>query len=216
VGVELSKGLRIERYNMGRMAPAALRTSAAVLLLVASGCAGLGTWGDVLAGEVFGGANVTGEVRGVDTRRQEIQVRTDRNRDERVRYDDRTQVIHGGRRYAVRDLERGDRVRMRVVDKRSGRMYATVVQVEQSVRDRGSSNPSQARVERFEGTVARIDTGRGWFELQQARGGTVQVTLPYEPSRAVRDRFRRLRSGERVRIEGEVLNRSRVEIRRFL
>lgn len=177
----------------------------------------MGTLGDILsAGTVLGGREVSGELRSIDTRRQEIQVRNSLGRTDRIRYDTRTQVVYGTQRYNVRDLERGDLVRVRVDSDRDGRLHTSYIAVQQSARDRSGSSRSSARVQRLEGAVARVDTQRGWFELQQNRGGVVLVTLPYEPSRTVRDRFRRLRRGDRVRIEGEILNQTRVELRRFL
>jgi hypothetical protein len=187
-------------------------------LLGLTACAGMSTVSDVLAaGNVLGlGQEVSGQVRQVDTRRQQIQVEVSRGRTERLQYDGRTEVVYQQRRYSVRDLERGDYVRVRVEEPRRGQLYARRIQVQQSVRDQRGSPQANVRVQRLEGQVGRIDTQRGWFEVHPTRGDVVMVTLPYEPSRALRDRFRRLRRGDSVRIEGQQLNRTRMEIHRFL
>jgi len=194
------------------------RASAGALLLGLTACAGLGTVGDVLAGGgVLGlGNEISGEVRQVDTRRQQLQVEVSRGRTERISYDGRTEVVYRQRRYSVRDLERGDVVRVRVAEQRRGELYARRIQLQESVRDRRVGREANVRLQRIDGEVGRIDTRQGWFELRQNRGGTVVVTLPYEPGRGVRDRFRRLRRGDVIRIEGQRLNNSRVELHRFL
>jgi hypothetical protein len=193
---------------------------AGLTLFGLTACAGVGlaSVADVLgAGNVSGfGQEVRGSIRQVDTRRQQIHVEVARGRTERLNYDGRTEVVYQRRRYAVRDLERGDLVRIRVDERRRGEYYARSIQVQQSVSDSRTGSPGNVRVQRFEGMVGRIDTRQGWFELHQNRGGVVVVTLPYEPSRGVRDRFRRLRRGETVRLEGHPLNRTRVEVHRFM
>src|SRR5688572_12985406 len=85
----------------------------------ASGCAGVGmeTLADVLAGGGgLYGQEISGEIRQIDTRRQEIEVQSGWSGSEWVRYDGRTSVVAGQRRYDVRDLRRGDEVRVLVDD----------------------------------------------------------------------------------------------------
>jgi hypothetical protein len=204
---------------MSSVVSAAIRYLGVFALLLTSGsCAGMGTLADVLAttGGVSGNnRELSGEIRSIDTRRQELQIQTVWGRSDRVQYDGRTDVIYQQRRYSVRDLERGDVVRV-LVDNRGRDLYASRIQVQQSVRDRQARGGVNPRVERFEGSVVRIDTRQGWFELQQNRGPVVLVVLPYNPSRAVDDRFRRLSRGNRVRIEGYIVNGSRIELRRFM
>ncbi len=196
---------------------AAIRYLAIPALLVANAsCAELMTLSDVMA-STGGGYNreLSGEIRSIDTRRQELQIQSNRGRTDRVRYDGRTDVIYQQRRYTVRDLERGDVVRIQV-DSRGGDYYASRIQVQQNVRDRQVRGGVNARVERFDGSVVRIDTRQGWFELQQQnRGPIVLVVLPYNTTREIDDRFRRLRRGNRVSIEGYRLSESQVELRRF-
>lgn len=193
------------------------RAWALPLVLGITGCTGMGSLSDILAaGTGIGGTSgeIRGEIRQIDTSRREIEVLSGWGRSERVRYDGRTEVVYRQRRYDVRDLERGDLVAVRLDQDRDNR-YARWVEVEQSARERQVSGPGNG-IQRLDGTVARVDTQRGWFELQVGRGSPTLVTLPYQPNRSLQDRFRRLRQGERVRIEGEFLNPTRVELHRFL
>jgi len=189
-----------------------------LLLFGGSACAGMETLSDVLAprGGVYGSErDLTGEIRAVDTRRQEIQIESGFGRSERVRYDGRTEVVYQQRRYQVRDLERGDLVRVRV-EGRGGDLYARRVQVQQSVQDRSGRGQSASRVQRVDGSVRSVDNRRGSFEIRDRRGAVVVVFVDDNVSRADRDRFRRLRRGDRVRFEGELLNQRTFTLRRFL
>ena len=46
--------------------------------------------------------------------------------------------------------------------------------------------------------------------------GTLVVSLPYNPRSTDVDRFRRLRSGDNVRLSGRLLNAQRFELEQFL
>ncbi|MEX2584354.1 MAG: hypothetical protein WD766_13885 [Gemmatimonadota bacterium] len=204
---------------MAKLSRAAIPVLALSLLLVGvPGCAGvgLGSLADILAGGVLGGGDVSGEVRRIDERRQEIEVQSGWGGAQRVRYDRRTQVIYRQRRYDVRSLERGDLVRVRVENDRRGTPYTNLIYVEASVQDRrgGDRVGRNVRLERLTGTVYRIDDRSGSFELRMNRG-TVLVILPYDASRSTVERFRRLRRGNRITIEGYPIDRSRVELYRF-
>ena len=199
-----------------------LRTMAATaplaLLLGTSGCASMGSLDQILGdlgGGLYGG-DISGEVRQVDSRRQEIELTSGWGGSEWIRYDGRTEVIYRERRYDVRDLERGDQVRVRVDEGRRDRdRYASVIYVERSVDERRSDDRDYGRIERFDGRVREIDTREGWMEVEVDRS-LVLVELGYDPSRDVRDRFRRLRRGDRVRMEVQQTSDYRFELRRFL
>lgn len=208
---------------MRRTIGAARRLAPALALLLASGCAGLGGLGtleDVLGGMggLGTGDQVRGEVGYVDERSREIEVRTSFGRTTRLRYDSRTEVIHRDRRYSVRSLERGDRVEARVQERRDGELYADRIYVERSVRDGGGGGDygdgEEGRVQRFDGRAGWVDQQRGRFQLRSGHG-SYTVSLPYNPGRSTTDRFRRLRSGDSVRLQGELLGRDRVELVRF-
>lgn len=218
-----------------RIRPA--RNAALVLAALSlAGCAGMGTVADVLGG--LPGSQLSGEIRRVDERRQEILLRTSHGRSETVDYDRETRVLYGQRRYPVRALEPGDEVSIQL--RRSGRgdLRADYVRVERSVRDRRDSRyPAESRdrsrdwererdrredrdrergsVWRLEGRVGRIDRRAGWFELRSESRGSHVVTLSRRTGSSSIERFRRLRSGDRVRLEGRVADRGRVELLRF-
>lgn len=164
-----------------------------VLLLNAS-CAGVG-WGQILD-ETLGGLHgdeISGEIRHVDVRRQEIQLTSGWGRTDWIRYDRRTEVVYGNRRYRVRDLERGDRVRIALHQDRHRQPYARYIRVQQSRR-----HDRYDRVQRIDGRVRDIDPRRGYLRLTIERRRTVRLYLPYDPDRPLRDRFRRLREGDFV------------------
>jgi hypothetical protein len=197
--------------TIGRLAAAATLA----LATVAGGCAGHG-WEDVLHG---GGArnafDVTGEVNRVDARSGTMEIREDRGRNVRVRFDRGTRVVYQGRRYSPTALERGDFVTVRVERDRRGDLYARNVVVRRDARARtpGQATPSTAR-QTLEGRVGRVQRNDGRFELRTGQR-TIWVALPYRPHGSVEDRFRRLRQGDHVRVQGRWINNQRFEIERF-
>jgi hypothetical protein len=200
------------------------RPALALLLLASAGCAasGMGSIGDVLGG--MGGIpgtgdQVRGEIGWVDTRNRELEVASSLGSRTRLAYDTRTEVLYQNQRYGVGDLEVGDQVTARVQRGRQGdRPYAEQIYVERTSRDRaaaGNGRVGKGRVQRFDGQVGRIDARAGRFELRTS-GGSYTVSLPYNPRGSEVDRFRQLRAGARVRLEGELLAAGRVELSRFL
>lgn len=194
-------------------------------LLAVTACAstGLGMLGEVMSesrgipgGYGYGSARLRGEVQQVDRRRQEIRLRTWEGRWASVEYDSRTQVTYGRERYRPAALERGDVVTVRVREGARGRLYADRIEVERDVRDRGRrDDDGRGRVMTLEGRVARIDAGRGWFELRTQRSGSYLVVLGDDTSRGARERLYQVRSGSWVRVEGLQVERGRVELYRF-
>ena len=81
-----------------------------------------------------------------------------------------------------------------------------------------STGPSAGPLtnQRIEGTVGMIDGQRGLFEVRTPDLGTLVVSLPYNPRSTDVDRFRRLRSGDNVRLSGRLLNAQRFELEQFL
>lgn len=190
----------------------------ALALLVFAGCHepghidGPGDYG------TSGGNDVVGEVRYVDARAREIEVRSESGRTVIVRYDNRTRVTYRQKDYAVSNLEPGDYVAMRTQQDRDGRLYTDLVAVRESAQDRGGfgGRPgSPGRLDRFEGTVDYVDSRRGTFEIRD-RGRLVVVSVPFNAPRSVMDRFNRLRRGDFVRIEGRFSNPDRFDLESFL
>jgi len=200
-------------------------------VLAASGCAGgglggLGGLGDILAGAAGlpgsgqqgqGQGQVVAEIQGLDTQRQLIQVRTQNGQTGSLLYDRNTVVVYQQRQYQVSNLERGDVVAIQVQQTNQGSPYASRIDVQQSVQDRGgqSSGGGVGQVQQFSGRVGQVDRQRGMFQLQTSYSGNVVVSLPYNPSSAVVNQFNRLRSGDSVRLEGAEIGNGRVELYRF-
>lgn len=186
----------------------------------AAGCAGTG-WDDVLHGSPGRTSNeVTGTVSRVDSRDQTIRMRDDRGRDVRVRYDRRTRVTYRGRDYRPDALERGDLVTARLQRDRYGDLYTRQVIVRRDsrggrdARDRPDDRDVREGRQTIDGRVGRVDRDDGRFQLRTA-SGTVWVTLPYRPSGSIENRFRRLRQGDQVRVQGRWINDRRFELDRF-
>lgn len=189
------------------------RSLVAIALLSLAGCGNLGSLGQVLGGlgGPAAGSEVRGEIYTVDSRTQQLQIRTSDGQGVTLGYDSNTQVIFQNQRYAVANLERGDYVTARILQDNQGRAYTDLITVERSVSDNAGGTTRQI----FEGRVGSIDLQRGYFQLQLSSGVTYVVTLPYNPSPTDLDRFRRLRSGDLVSIEGSLLAQNRIELYRF-
>lgn len=201
------------------------------LAATAAGCAGNG-WDDVLYGsDRYGYASdIRGEVRDVGSR--SIELRTDRGRNERIRYDRSTNVRFRDRQYSINSLERGDWVTIRTHRQRNGDLYARTVLVQRSARadrrvyDRGRDDrvydrrtpPRRGDVytrTTLEGRVGRVDRSGARFELRGTREGTVWVTAPRAAARGTRERISRLREGQHVRLQGRFLSGNRFEVEGF-
>jgi hypothetical protein len=191
-------------------------------LLFFSGCAELGQIG--LPGDYgsWGGSDLVGEVREVDTRARQIELSTDAGRRFLVKYDNNTRVSYRQRDYAVANLEPGDYVAVRAQQDRDGRYFTDLITVKESVQERGGySGPSSGsgnvgRVEKLEGRVEYVDSRRGTLEIRDRDNRLVVVSLPYNAPRAVSERLNRLREGDYVRMEGRFLNRERFELENFV
>ncbi|HEU0301164.1 MAG TPA: hypothetical protein VFR37_16990 [Longimicrobium sp.] len=193
-----------------------------------SGCAGtnLGALGDILGGAMggMGGAGqqqgqLVVEVQGVDTRQQVIAVRTQQGQQGNVLFDQNTIVTYQNQQYPVTALERGDVVAMQVQQTQQGAPYASRIDVQQSVQERTGQTTGgvggTGQVQQMYGRVGQVDYERGMFQLQTQQG-TYVVQMPYNPGPATNDYFRRLRTGDTVRMEGTVVGNGRVELYRFI
>ena len=72
------------------------------------------------------------------------------------------------------------------------------------------------RLDRIQGRVEYVDNGRGTFELRDSRNRLVVVAVDFNAPKAVTDRFKRLRNGDQVRIEGRSVSVDRFELESFL
>jgi hypothetical protein len=194
------------------------RTTVAALAATAiGGCSQAGSLGNVLGsvlgGQTGGGSQVSGTIQNVDTRNQQINLRQSNGQGVSLVFDQQTKVVYQNQSYGVTSLEYGDQVTARVQSTQSGAYYTDLVQVDQPVAGSGGTT-STAQVYTLQGSVRRIDTQNGLFEI--ANGNTVlTVSMPYNPTRADQQRFQNLRIGDVAKFAGVYLNSSRVELRQF-
>jgi hypothetical protein len=192
-----------------------LRRGAAAALMFASIGACAGNLGNVLGGVLGGGTaqngQLSGTIRGVDTRSQLISIQESNGQTVPVTYDNQTQVVYQNQNYSPTALENGDRVTARV--QANGNSYYTdYVQVDQSVSSVGGSS---SNVQLLQGTVRQVDRRNGLFTVDINNAGTLTVTLPYNLSTNDVNRFNNLRSGQFVSFYGTYLNSSQIQLRQF-
>ena len=198
------------------------RTAAAALAFASLGaCSQAGSLGSVL-GSVLGGGGggasqnqVSGIVRSVDTRNQQISLQQSNGQTVGIGFDNQTKVVYQNQNYSVTSLENGDKVTARIQQTSNGAYYTDYVQVDASVQTTTGSGSTSAEVQSLQGTVRRIDVANGWFDVSMSSNVTVTVSMPYNASRTDVQKFQNLRNGDVVRFTGVYLNNSRVELRQF-
>lgn len=197
-----------------------MKTRAALTLIAAATLAACGAAREI--DDVLGGvfapptSQLSGEVQVVDTRNQQIQIRTSDGRTGYVNYDSNTRVLYNNQQYGVTSLERGDLVTMNVQTIDTNQVYTNEITVTQSAQDRaGTGTIDTGGLQQLEGTVGVIDRTRGTFELRSG-GSTTIVSLAYNATSTVRDRYNRLRSGDYIRLEGRWVGQSALQVERFM
>jgi hypothetical protein len=188
----------------------------AIALFASAACSNNSQLGDILGGVLGGGGNsqVTGTIAGVNTRLLQIGIQQSNGQTVTLNYDNNTQVTYQNRNYSVSSLEYGDQVTARVTSSNnsSSGYYTDLIQVNQPVNGAGGTSNN---VQTYEGTVRSIDRTNGLFTISANNYGTLTVSMPYNPAQADLNRFNNLRNGDYVRINGIMLNNSRVELRQF-
>ena len=192
------------------------RIGAMTLLVGALGaCANTGGLGGIL-GSVLGGnsqSQISGTVRGVDTRSQLITIQQSNGRTATVTYDNQTQVVYQNRNYPITALQYGDQVTARIQSTQNNVYYADLIQVNQSVSS--NTGTSGSNVQSVQGTVRQVDTRSGVFTIDTGGNVILTVSMPYSANNADQNRFQNLRSGDYVRFYGVFVNNTRVELRQF-
>jgi hypothetical protein len=191
------------------------RSAAAALMVAATACAG--NLGNVLGGVLGGGGasgnQLSGTVRGVDTRYQQISIQTSNGQTVPVSYDNQTQVVYQNQNYPATSLEYGDQITARI--QANGNSYYTdYIQVDQSVNN-GSGNVSSGNVQSLQGTIRSVDRRNGLFTVDIGNYNTVTVTMPYNASSNDVNRFNSLRNGDFVRFYGVYTGQSQIQLRQF-
>jgi len=193
-----------------------IRTGATGALMLVSFAACAGNLGNVLGG-VLGGGNtqnqLSGTIRSVDSRSQQISIQQSNGQTIPVSYDNQTQVVYQNQNYPATALEYGDQVTARI--EASGNAYYTnYVQVDQSVRANGSVS-TNGSLQLLQGTVRQVDRRNGLFTMDGNGYNTITVTLPQSISTNDLNRFNSLRSGDQVRFYGTYLSNVQIELRNF-
>jgi hypothetical protein len=162
---------------------------------------------------------IRGEVTQIDPGRREILVQTDDGRRQALPYDiNGTRVTYHGREYAIDSLESGDIIAFRFPYRSS---YVETIRVQEPVQARaGSRSAGRAalapRSTVVEGTVERVHPDLGAFDVKSPSGRMVTVSVPYNARTTDVDNFRRLRTGDYVRVEGEFVNPDNLQLLAFL
>jgi len=192
------------------------RGAAGALMLVSIGACASGQLGNILGGVVGNGSGsnqLSGTIRGIDSRSQQISIQTSNGQTVPVTYDSQTQVVYQNQNYSPTALEYGDMVTARV--QANGNSYYTdYVQVDQSVSGNGTGTVSN-NVQLLQGTVRQVDRRNGLFTIDMNNNSTLTVTLPNNVSTNDVNRFNNLRSGDFIRFYGTYLNNSQVQLRQF-
>ena len=162
--------------------------------------------------------DVVGEVERVDLASRRIYLRPNKSDRRVVAFSTDAPVLYRGREYPVARLKPGDVVVMQVKRDSRGDLYADLIRVQenpasQSRRDVPSSVP---RIETLAGVVGSVNRRDNSFELDDQSGPPVLVRLSEYVRESDRDRFRTLRAGAHVRIEGKFTARDRFEMLSFL
>jgi len=163
-------------------------------------------------GAGVGDVELVGNVEGLDTRHEEIFLRTDEGRDRVVKYHRGTRVLIDGREYPVRELRTEDRVAMQIREDPRGQDYTDLIHV----RFRDHSRVSEGKTTIVEGMVERVNGPRGILELHPRFGAPLRIVLPYNPPRQMEEKFHRIRAGDYVRVEGSMVAEDRLILRAFL
>jgi hypothetical protein len=156
--------------------------------------------------------DVVGEVERLDVSARRIYLRPNKSDRRVVAFSTDAQVLYRGREYPVARLKPGDVVAMQVKRNSRGDSYVDLIRIQEN-----STVPSSAsRIETLTGRVESVNRRDNSFELDDQSGPPISVLLSEYVRDSDRDRFRTLRAGAHVRIEGKFTARDRFEMLSFL
>jgi hypothetical protein len=188
----------------------------ALALAASTGCEGIALVGRPAL--ELGQDEFVAEVQQVNTSSREIHLRPNNSRTRVVGYNSDARVVYRGREYSVTQLAAGDIVVMQLRQDSRGDSYTDLIRVQESSRDwdRGGIAGPGSRIQTVDGRVEQVDFQRSSFEIRDQSRERVFVFLPNNARRSDVDRFRALRAGDYVRVEGRFLDRDRFEFENFL
>jgi hypothetical protein len=160
------------------------------------------------------------EVEQLDTSSREIYLRSEDRRSRVIAYSADTRVLYQAREYPIAQLQSGDKVSMQLKQDSRGNSYTDFVRVHESIRDRNPdpgavAQPANA-AQTVDGRVEHVNLQQSSFELSDQSRQSFFVSLPDNAGRSDLDRFRALRAGDHVRVEGRFTSRDRFELESFL
>ena len=163
---------------------------------------------------------IVATVERINTGSRQIGLRPNDGRTRVVGYSTDTRVMYRGREYPVSQLEAGDVVAIQLRQDSRGNSYTDLIRVQESIQDRdqrrGDTSRSSTGIQTVDGRVEQVDFQRNSFEMRDQSRERVLVSLPDNARRSDVDRFRGLRSGDYVIVEGRFLDRERFELEGFL
>ena len=165
-----------------------------------------------------GQSDVRAEVERIDRDSRRLYLRPNKGDRRVIAYSADAQVLYRGREYPVTRLEPGDVVALQVKRDGRGESYTDLIRLQENVRETSrSEGPSTAsRIQTLSGRVDRIDVKGNSFDLDDQQSQPVLVVLSESARDSDRERLRRLKDGDRVRIEGRFMGRDRFELLSFL
>jgi hypothetical protein len=163
---------------------------------------------------------IVATVERLDTSSSEIHLRGTDSRSRVVGYTADARVVFRGREYPVTQLEAGDVVAMQLKQDSRGNSYTDLIRIQENIRDRnldrGDITSPGTGIQTVDGRVEQLDLKRRSFEIRDPSRERVIVSLPDNARRSDVDRFRALREGDYVKVEGRFLDRERFELETFL
>jgi predicted RNA-binding protein len=165
-----------------------------------------------------GESDVRGAIERVDFSSRRIYLRPNDSDRRVVAYSADAKVLYRGREYPLTRLETGDVVALQVKRDSRGDSYTDLIRVQENVREQSrTERPSAAaQIQTLAGRVNRIDLRGNSFDLDDQQSQPVLVVLSESARDSDRERLRRLKDGDRVRIEGRFMGRDRFELLSFL
>jgi hypothetical protein len=160
------------------------------------------------------------EIDRVDTGSRQLHLRPDNSRDRVVGYSADVRVLYRGREYSIAQLESGDKVSMQLTQDSRGKFSTNLIRVQESIQERsqsrgGVTGPGPG-IQTLDGRVEQLNYQGRSFEIRDQSRERVIVSLPSNAQRSDLDRFRALRDGDYVRVEGKFIDRQRFEMATFL
>ena len=159
------------------------------------------------------------EIDRVDTSSRQIHLRLEDSRNRVVGYSADARAIYHGREYPIDQLESGDKVSLQLKRDSRGNSYTDFVRVHENIMDRNldlaTARPATT-TQTVDGVVEHVDFPRSSFELSDQSRQSFFVSLPDHARRSDLDRFRALRTGDYVSVEGRFTSRDRFELESFL